>query len=519
MQQPLFKPSAARTWSAVLETDAARVLRLLAKNPMTAVLYFEDTVVRRADLAGLIRDFAAHLAARGLRCGDRVALRLPDSPAFLQAFLGANLAGAVPVPIAPQLSIKEQAFILADSGARLLVVATGENTAGLPGPEILPCPLTGLEVPQAVPFAPPKPILAGPAFLLYSSGSTGQPKGVIHNHGDIFVAASAFGDRLFGSAQVHTDDTVLCASKLSFSYGLQVQLACALARGASLVLNPGQPEPDRLLQLIDRHKVTAFFAVPAIYSRILRETSEYHQLAPLRLCHASGEALPTAVFTAWQRHTGLAICEGLGATESFTTFLTSTPGDAVPGSLGQPAPEFAIALVDESGATVPPGIPGRLRVRGPGLTPGYWNRPDETERVLMPDGWLETGDICVEDAHGLRHVGRLGDAIKSGGEWISPLPIEECLRAHPDVLDCAVTACQVMGLEHPMAHVVPRDADTVGPALAQTLQQHALERLPRTMCPVRVVFCAALPRTVTGKIKRQSLRERPPATPRPRPEK
>lgn len=491
------------------ETDAARILRLLDAEPSATALHFEGLALCRGELAALIRGFAAGLAAQGVGPGERVAIRLPDSPAFLQAFLGANLAGAVPVPLAPQLSPQEQAAILEDSGARLLAAAPGSPTDGLPVPDVLPCPLAGQEPARAPACPPAEADPARPAFLLYTSGSTGRPKGVVRSHGDLFIAARAFGDHLLGpdAASGGLSDTVLCASKMSFSYGLQVQCACALARGAALVLDPRPTDPARLLDLMAGHRVTAFFAVPAVYALLLRETGDFGPLAALRLCHASGEALPVAIFSAWKRHTGLEICEGLGATESFTTFLTTTPGNAAPGSLGRPAPGFRVALVDEQGAPVPPGTPGRMRVHGPGMTTGYWNRPEETARALDAHGWLETTDLCVEDGQGFRHVGRLDDSIKSGGEWISPLPVEECLRAHPEVLDCAVTACTVLGLEHPMAHVVARSAEAAGPELALRLREHAQARLPRSMCPVRVAFHASLPRTVTGKLLRRALRE------------
>lgn len=477
----------------------------LTRSPDKAALVFGSAAISYAQLADRTRAFGGLLRAKGIAPGDRVAIMLPDCPSLVQAFLGTMLAGAVPVLVSAVAPEEQLEFILADSGAHALVVEQGRKVGAQATALSVPCSLDGFDAaPDPSCFAPYVPAQDDLAFMLYTSGSTGRPKGVPHRHADVAVPFESWGRPVLG---VGPDDVILSASKLSFAYGLQGQIGVGLAAGATIVLNPGPTEGEALLRLMSEARPTVFYAVPSVYALLARTMAGPRSLSPLRLCISAGEAMPVVLHETWRGLTGLEIIDGFGSTETFTVCMSNRPGHGKPGSIGEPVPGFRARLVDDQSCDVAPGEEGRLLVHGPSVAPFYWNRPESTAKAMLSDGWLDTGDRCVRTADGYRHLGRSDDLIRSGGQWVSPLPVEACLREHPAVADCAVAACRIQGLESPGAFVVLRPQHAPHAGLSGELRRHVADRLPRHMCPVRVVFMEELPRTATGKVQRHKLRQ------------
>lgn len=475
------------------------------RHPSKAALIYEGRRVSYDRLVRDIRVLAGELLRRDVAPGDRVALLLPDSPALVAWFLAAQAVGAVAVPINERVSLADRDFILHDAGPRLLVLCAGRgHDTSWQGPVLETDP--GEPAGRTDASSAPLRTAAGgdrSGFMLYTSGSTGRPKGVPHDCDDLAVPLRTFASAVLGDA---ANDIFLSSSKMPFAYGLGVQIGLALGAGATLVLHPGPPDPDEITGLVARHRVSVFFSVPTVYQSLLRARSGGEDMSSLRLCYSAGEALPAPAFTEVRDWLGVDVLDGLGTTESGFVFLSNLPGSALAGTLGSIVPGYEVRLVDERGEDVPSGTSGRLRVRGQGLARGYWNRPESTAKAMLPGGWLETGDLCVEEDGFYRYQGRADDMIKSGGLWVSPILVEDCLQTHPAVAECGVARCTLHGLDYPAAFVVPPAGVEADGRLAQALRRHVRERLPKHMVPVMVEFLPSLPRTATGKIQRHKLR-------------
>lgn len=490
---------------------AARLLLPnLARHPDKTAYFCLDKATSYQQLGAGAYRFAALLRDRGIGQGDRVLLALLDSPVFVAAFLGCCLIGAVAVPVGTALDGVTYDFLLTDSNARLALVSPVVAAIQDFPRDRADCLVCGEDlagVLSDLPSTPVPPVAVGLddlAFMLYTSGSTGRPKGVPHRHPDLVEASERFAAQVLG---MNENDRVLSASKLYFGYGLGNSLAFPLALGATTVLHPGLATPDQLLALMERHRPTLFFSVPTIYAQILRGIDQDRLDLPMRLCVSAGEALPAAIVEEWGRLTGLDLLDGIGSTEMTHIFLANRPGDLVPGSAGWPVPGYEVRLVDDDGNPVAPGTDGHLLVRGPGAAPYYWNRPDKTAETMLADGFVRTGDVFVEKEGRYWHRGRSDDMLKVGGQWISPVQVEEALRAHPAVFDCAVAACRVGGLERPAAHLIPRPGHDPGRPLEKALRAFLAARLPDYMCPLVYRFVDDLPRTPTGKVQRFKLRQ------------
>jgi benzoate-CoA ligase len=450
------------------------------------------------------RCLARRLRERGLSPGERVLVALPDCFAFPVAFFGCLLSGAVAVVVNPELEREALAYVANDAGARLRISLEGgaarwqagsleEIACDEVGP--LECAGPGLEFCDA--FQPADSDLA---YVIYTSGSTGVPKGVPHRHRSLVLPCDLVGKAVLG---LTGEDVIFSTSKCSFAYGLINSLALPLRLGATAILHQGKPDPAAVLELVRRHSPSVLFSVPTLFAQILRSWPEVRQRLPMRLCCSAGEALPAALFKEWQRLTGLEILDGIGSTEMAYHFISNAPGHAVAGSAGRLVPGYQARLVDDRGEDVAPGHEGQLLIDGPTRTPDCLSLAD-----AVVDAPLATGDLFVERDGFYYHRGRSDDMIKSAGCWVSPTAVEEVLRDHPMVAECAVVATRVGGLCVPGAFVVLSREVTKSPELVGELRRHCRERLPDHMCPARIRFVADLPRTPTGKVQRFKLRER-----------
>ena len=471
-----------------------------------------DECLTYADVRqGVDRFGHALRSALGVRPGDRVLLLLVDGPAFVYGFFGAMKIGAVPIPLSTLWTPADYAYVVRDSGAAVMIVSPElfPRIEPIPANERLGLRLVSAtddvwtRAPAAALDAEPTSRDA-PAFWLYSSGSTGAPKGCVHLHHDMAVCAELFGKGILG---IGPDDRCFSAPKLFFAYGLGNALYFPFAVGATAILWPGPPTPRQVFAAIDRHRPTLFFFVPTGYARMLVEAGSF-DLSSIRLASSAGESLPVAVYERFKTRFGIDILDGIGSTEVLHTFIANRPGAIRPGSSGQLVEGYDARLLDDDGQSVGPGETGNLWIKGDSICAEYWNQPEKTKGTIDGD-WIRTGDKYSVDADGYYwYGGRSDDMLKVGGLWVSPAEVENIVVAHPSVLECGVIGREDRdGLIKPMAFVVLRDGERGTPELAAALQQFVRERLAEYKRPRWVTFEAELPRTATGKLQRFRLRE------------
>ncbi|HEY2515468.1 MAG TPA: benzoate-CoA ligase family protein, partial [Polyangiaceae bacterium] len=360
------------------------------------------------------------------------------------------------------------------------------------------------------------PPLASPActhaddvgFWLYSSGSTGGPKGTVHSHANLYWTNALYG---CGVLRLREDDVVFSAAKLFFAYGLGNAQYFPLHVGASAVLFAGRPTPESCFTQVKRHRPSLFFGVPTAYANMLAaiDGGAAADFSSVRACVSAGESLPGAIFERWQARTGLEILDGIGSTEICHIFLSNRSGACRPGSSGVPVPGYDLRLVDEAGRDVPEGELGDLLVCGDSTAALYWNKHEQTKRILVGD-WIRTGDKYLRDADGYYfHGGRSDDMIKAGGIWVSPVEVEGVLVGHADVLECAVVGtADADGLVKTHAFVTLRAAadDEGRVRIEAELRARAKAHLAPYKAPRWISFVKELPKTATGKIQRYLLR-------------
>lgn len=488
-------------------------VKLLTSNlelhPDKIAYFCADKELSYRDLDKACRRFANLLQKMGTAPHDRVLIVLPDCFAFPVTFLGCLLAGVVAVAVSPTLVEEDLAYIIKDCGARLFVAHREHSVACLVGDnniKLIVCDDQG-PAEDATPSAdfdnPYQPLADDFAYMLYSSGSTGKPKGVPHRHKSLILPGDLVGKALLA---LTGDDVIFSSSKLSFAYGLINSITFPLLFGATAVLHPGKPDPGAILGIIGERKPSVFFSVPSIYAQIILSCTDRELKLPMRLCCSAGEALPAAVFEEWQRLTGLEIIDGIGSTEMAYHFISNVPGKAVAGSAGLLVPGYRARLVDGNDNDVATGSEGCLLVSGDTASPGYWNLPEKSAETMRPDGFIRTGDIFIENGGFYYFRGRDDDMIKAGACWIPTFTVEDILRCHPAVADCAIAAIPVGALNKPGAFVVLKSGTVQTAALLRELRAYMTARLPKYMCPIRFRFMNKLPRTATGKIQRFRLR-------------
>lgn len=481
----------------------------------------EERVLTYADVLDLANRTGHVLRELGVEMEQRVLMICLDAPEFLGTFWGAIKIGAVPVPVNTLLRSADYLYMLDDSRARVAVVSA----------PLLPEARPALERARflrhvLVAGGDPGPYLswdewaarasatleAAPtcrddaAFWLYSSGSTGAPKGVVHLHHDMVVCLETYARQVLGMGP---EDRVYSAAKLFFAYGLGNAGYFVQGVGAQSYLFPHRPTPETVFEILTRYRPTLFFGVPTLYAAMLnvKEAERRYDLSSLRLCVSAGEALPEELYHRWRERFGVELLDGIGTTEILHIFLSNRPGAVRPGSSGLPVPGYDVEVVDDEGRPVPPGEIGNLRVRGDSTMAYYWNKHEKTKEVLH-GAWILTGDKYWRDPDGyFWYAGRADDMLKVGGIWVSPVEVENTLVRHPAVLEAAVVGHpDDDGLVKPRAFVVLKDPAQASPALVAELQAFVKERIAPYKYPRWIEFVPDLPKTATGKIQRFRLR-------------
>ncbi|HUN58081.1 MAG TPA: benzoate-CoA ligase family protein [Candidatus Binataceae bacterium] len=474
-----------------------------------------------ADLARMVNQAGHALRGCKLRHGDRVILCLNDSICFPALFFGALKIGAIPVPINTLLTPVDYSFMLRDSGAVAAIVSASlmerletALSSNIDSSRVMieggfwP-PYRSLEFELANADDQLQAVAAGiddVAFWLYSSGSTGKPKGVIHRHGDLVATAKLYANPVL---RITEHDVIFSASKMFFAYGFGNSCTFTLHSGGTAVLLADRPTPDAILRLLEEYRVTVFFGFPTLYAAILAGlVDQFVPPSHLRLSVSAGEALPAVIQHHWSQRFGVPVLDGIGSTESLHIFMTNRPGELKSGTSGKPVNGYEVVIRDEVGVDAATNQIGDLWVRGPSIATGYWNNPDASRRTFA-EGWLRTGDKYFRDGEGYYHyTGRADDMLKVGGVWVSPNEVEGALMEHPAVLEAAVVgAMNSDQLMKPKAFVVLKDASAGSSKLAEELKQLVRSRLAPYKYPHWIEFRAELPKTATGKIRRNLLRE------------
>jgi benzoate-CoA ligase family protein len=471
--------------------------------------------VSYAQLAQRVDATGRMLLARGLVPRERVLMIIKDCPGFFYLFWGAIKAGIVPVPVNTLLRAADYAYMIEDSGCRLVTWSlefASEVEAALQqlGSKAPPALKVNDDASIGADAAGPglEPHLARPTddcFWLYSSGSTGRPKGAVHRQRDMVVTSENYGVRTLG---VTEHDVCYSAAKLFFAYGLGNAMTFPLWVGGTAILDPARPTPDSTFDNIERFRPTLYFGVPTLYAAQLAAVDKRKpDFSSVRACVSAGEALPAEIFRRWQEKTGTIILDGIGSTEMLHIFLSNRLDDYRPGTSGKPVPGYEAQIRTPEGNQVEPGETGRLWMKGDSAAAYYWNKPEKTAETMV-DGWLDTGDTYRQDKDGyFIYEGRSDDMMKVGGIWCSPVEIEACLIGHAAVLECAVVGrADADGLVKPQAFVVLKPGQEAGPALTDALMAYCKQTLAPYKYPRWVDYVAELPKTATGKIQRFRLR-------------
>jgi len=465
------------------------------------------------------------LRSLGVQEEQRVMIAMLDSVDFVSVFWGAMKIGAVPVPINTLLPAADYRHYLEDSRARVLVVSDtlwpklegaaqaslfldvvviASSPGGAPAPGKL---LLGPLLESAELDLEPAPTTADDvAFWLYSSGSTGAPKGAVHLHSHLVQTSALYARGVLG---IHEGDVIFSAAKLFFAYGLGNSMTFPLHAGATAVLMAERPTVSAVMRTLATHQPTLFAGVPTLFAAMLADPTATREAGSraLRFSISAGEALPKHVGERWRERFGTDILDGIGSTEMLHIFLSNRPGDVRYGTSGKAVPGYDLKLVGEDGETARTGEEGSLWVSGPSSAVAYWNNRERSLSTFHGP-WTRTGDRYTCDADGYYvYGGRSDDMLKVGGIWVSPFEVESALAAHDAVLEAAVVGhADADGLIKPKAFIVVEQPGAVPPDIAAELQAFVKGRLAPYKYPRWVEVVSELPKTATGKIQRYRLR-------------
>ena len=488
-------------------------------------LYFEDRTWTYGETARLSNRAGKALRELGVDIEDRVLMVLPDCPEFVWTWFGAARIGAVITMVNPLLPASDYEYYLDYTRASVAVVhqsvwqtfaeaarsaryLRGVLVVGQRDDAILPQAAT-LNFKKVTETADDECIPADTrrddiAIWLFTSGSTGHPKGAVHLQHDLPYNTEVFAKATMG---VNADDLTVSVPKLFFGYATGTNLLFPFAVGGATALFAERSAAEKMFEVIKRYRPTILTTVPTMINSMLNVPGASREdLSSLRFCYSAGEALPIELYERWMNGFGVDICDGIGSAEMFHIYITNRPGDIKPGSLGRIVEGYEAKIGDAEGAEVPVGDMGTLKIKGDSAALCYWNAHEKSKETFAGD-WCTTGDQFHVDANGYYwYHGRTDDMLKVSGVFVAPAEIENCLLQHEAILECAVVGHESEGLVKPKAFVVLREGFASGDELAEEIKQFVKSRIAVYKYPRWVEFVMSLPKNDRGKIDRKKLK-------------